>query len=97
MDAHNLQGEVGGLLVYYIEEIDASVAMAFYADDDKNYWSVMTYLGDLPASGASYLLQMLVDSHEADDQWYQGALDFGLKQRVFMSTSREAVLKIHIN
>ena len=95
-ETYNLQGTVGGVLVYYIEEIDASVSMAFYAGDDNNYWSVITYSGDSPASEALYVLQILFTSQIADDHWHEGALDSGLKYRVFMSTGPQAVLKIHI-
>ena len=96
-EAYNPQGKVGGVLVYYIEDIDASVGMAFFADDDNNYWSTGFYFGVVRANEDLYFEQISLDLHKADDQWYEGVLgNFGLRRRVFMSTSPEAVLKMYV-
>lgn len=86
---------VGGVLVYYIEEIDSSLAMMYYVQGQK-YWYVKMYHGDQRASQEMYS-EMYYPSYVADNQWHDGPLTFGLKYRVRMSTSSQAVLQIKID
>ena len=85
--------EVAGFPVYDIEGIQLSLTMLYYVSINGNSWNVKMHLDDeLPT-----YREMLLSGHPADDSWHEGDLGFGLKYRVFMSTSREAILLIKIH
>lgn len=90
------QETVAGVVVYYIEDIDLSLAMMFAVSADKkpNHWNVKMYKGDQDAS-LEMARTMFLCSNVADDQWHEGSLEF-VKYSVFMSTTAKATFKIQI-
>lgn len=86
---------VSGVLVYYIEQTGASLAMWYYVSDYQNRWNVKVYRHNEHADSNTNG-DMRANSNIADNQWQEGALSYGLKYRVFMSTFPQALLKIEI-
>lgn len=81
--------------MYYIEQTGASLAMWYYVSDYQNRWNVMVFPHNEHAGIYTYG-HMRPISNIADNQWHAGALSYGLKYRVFMSTFPQALLKIEI-
>lgn len=90
----NSDGVVAGVLVYYIPNINKSLAVGFSVFYNVNLWKVKTYNGVEHGSETKYM-ELLFASSIASDGWNYVTLD-SLKCNVFMSTSAQAALDIKV-
>ena len=90
------QKSIAGVVVYYLEDINLSVAIMYAVSvvENVNSWNVKTYKGN-PEATLDMATKMGLCSNVADDQWHEGSLEF-VNYSVFMSTSPQAIFKVQI-
>ena len=82
---------VAGFLTYHIEDIRKQITIGYEVSYNGYKWDVKMHQGIINCT-------VLENSsrERADDQWHEGDLGFGLKYRVFMSTSPQATSTLNI-